>query len=101
LSDRPFGAGFLTVLFAAVLLAAAFFTGVVRAWAIGRDSRGGTIPCVVARWVRTGLVRALVDEGFNERQLALDRFCVLSPKVVSVHVFAALRRVVFDDQHSV
>jgi hypothetical protein len=45
------GAGFLTVLFAAVFLAAAFFTGVVRAWAIGRDTRSATIPCVVARWV--------------------------------------------------
>jgi hypothetical protein len=31
------------------------------------------------------------------RELALDRFFGPAPKVVSVHVFAALRRVVFDD----
>ena len=49
--DRPLGAGFLTVVFAPVRLAAAFFTGVIRAWAIGRDTRCGTIPCVVARRV--------------------------------------------------
>ena len=33
----------------------------------------------------------------GETHLALDRFFAPAPKVVSVHVFAALRRVVFDD----
>ena len=48
------GAGFLTVVFAAVFLAIALFTGVVRACAIGREPFRGTIPCVVARWVTHG-----------------------------------------------
>lgn len=51
LPDRPLGAGFLDVFFAAVFLAAALFTGVVRACAIGRDCRCATTPCVGARWV--------------------------------------------------
>ncbi len=45
------GGDFLTVLFAAAFLAAPFFIGVVRASAAGRDTRCGTIPCVVARRV--------------------------------------------------
>ena len=53
LPDRPLGAGFLTI-FAAISSAAALFTGVIRAWAIGRDARCGTIPSVVARCVTHG-----------------------------------------------
>jgi hypothetical protein len=54
LADRRLGTGFLTVVFAAVFLAAALFTGVVLAWAVGWDARSGTIPWFVARWVTHG-----------------------------------------------
>lgn len=45
------GVGFLTVFFAAVLLAAVVFAGEAGVCAIGRDARCGTIRCVGARWV--------------------------------------------------
>ena len=48
-AERPLGAGFLIVFFAAVFLAAALATEVVDECAIGGDGRCGMIPRVVAR----------------------------------------------------
>jgi hypothetical protein len=57
-------------------------------------------PAVAVVDVSRSLASPTVLPG-SDRELAWDRFFGPAPKVVSVHVFAALRRVVFDDQHSV
>jgi hypothetical protein len=49
----------------------------------------------------SGNATKVLTGSWRRPHLALDRFFAPAPKVVSVHVFAALRRVIFDDQHSV